>query len=510
MPDKVLNNKRIAKNTLLLYGRMFIMMLLYLFTSRVVLKSLGVIDYGIYNAVGGIIAMFMLVSSALSNAIIRYITYELGRNDIIRLQKVFSVSLNVMIIISCIIIILGETVGSIFLNYKMNIPSERIVAANWVLQFTLFTFVANLISIPYTSSIIAHEKMDFYAFVSVLDAFLKLIVAYLLFYVFYDRLIVYAILFFIVALIIRFVSVIYCKKKFEECNYLLVVDKHLFKSIFSFAGWNFLGQGAYLLNNSGVDLLMNLFFGVKLNAARGIANQVNIAIGQFANNFRTAINPQITKSYAVHDLKYMHSLIFVGAKFSFFLMLIFVIPIGLETKAILKLWLGEVPEYTIIFVRLTLICILINTINGTLITGLHASGKLKKYQIVVGSIEVFVFLFTYFAYRMGFRPEFAYIINIVIYFFLNFVRLYLIKDLIGMSGKDYIKEVFIKIALVTIASIVLPLILYYEMEPSILRFVLIWITGISSITISIYLIGLSNNEKKYFISLIKQRISTLL
>lgn len=509
MPDKVLNNKRIAKNTLLLYGRMFIMMLLYLFTSRVVLKSLGVIDYGIYSAVGGIIAMFMLVSSALSNAIMRYITYELGKNDIIRLQKVFSVSLNVMIIISGFIIILGETVGSLFLNYKMNIPSERIVAANWVLQFTLFTFVTNLISIPYTSSIIAHEKMDFYAFVSVLDALLKLIVAFLLYYVLYDRLIVYAILFFIVALIIRFVSAIYCKKKFEECNYLLVVDKHLFKSIFSFAGWNFLGQGAYLLNSYGVDLLMNLFFGVKLNAARGIANQVNIAIGQFANNFRTAINPQITKSYAVRDLEYMHSLIFVGAKFSFFLMLMFVVPIGLETKAILKLWLGEVPEYTIMFVRLTLISVLINTINGTLITGLHASGKLKNYQIVVGSIEVQVFFLTYFAYRMGFRPEIAYIINIVIYLFLNFVRLYMIKDLIGLSGKDYIKKVFFRIALVTVSSIVLPFILYYKMEPSTLRFILIWIIGFIVIIISVYLIGLSKFEKEYLISWIKKRISTL-
>ena len=504
--DQTSNNNRIAKNTLLLYGRMFAMMLLYLYTSRVVLKALGVTDYGIYNAVGGIVAMLMLISGAMSNAIMRYITYELGKNDMVRLQKVFSVSLNVMFIISIIVFILGETVGCWFLNNQMNIPSGRLNASNWILQFTLLSFVVNLISIPYNSSIIAHEKMDAYTFISILDASLKLVVAYMLYYLLCDKLIVYAILLFVVALINRSICAFYCKKNFEECHYLYVFDKNLFRSIFSFAGWNFLGQGAFLLNGYGVDLLMNLFFGVRLNAARGIANQVNVAVGQFANNLRTALNPQITKSYAVNDLSYMHSLIFIGAKLSYFLMLLFVIPIGIEAMTILKLWLGEVPEYTIVFVRLTLISALINSINGTLITGLHASGKMKKYQIVVGFIEASVFLLTYFVYRMGARPEMAYIINIVIYLILSFVRLYLIKDLIGMSGCDYVKKVFVKITIVTAVSVILPLIIYLDMESSLLRLIIVWFMGIVSILASVYLLGLSKVERAYMTSFIKKQL----
>ena len=312
MSDKSANNKRIAKNTLLLYGRQLFVMVVTLYVSRVVLSSLGVEDYGIYNVIGGLITMFIMVSGSLSSAISRFITFELGKNDLKKMNTVFSTSINIQICIAIIVVLLCETLGVWFLNSQMNIPEGRIFAANWVLQLSLLIFVLNLISIPYNASMIAHEDMNAIAVISIIDVLLKLVVALLIIGSPFDKLVFYMFLLTVEAFVIRIIYGFYCNRKYVECTYHFVYDRNLLKEMFKFAGWNFFGVGAYTLNTQGVNILMNLFFGVTVNAARGVATQVNSAISQFVYSFTTAINPQITKSYAVGDYPYMLSLIHIS------------------------------------------------------------------------------------------------------------------------------------------------------------------------------------------------------
>lgn len=317
------NSKRLVKNTLLLYVRTIIVMCVSLYTSRVILDVLGIEDYGIYNVVGGFVVMFSVFSASLSNSITRYITFELGCHNMERLRTVFSMSLNIQIIISLIIVLLVELVGVWFLNYRLNIPSDRLYAANWVMQFSLFTFVVNLISLPYNALIVAYEKMDVFAYISLLEASLKLGVVYLLFMSPIDKLIFYAFLLALVSLLIRLIYGWYCTHKFTECRYVFVLNKSLLKNMLGFAGWNFLGTGAYLTGTNGVDILSNMFFGVTVNAARGIANQAGNAVRQFVNNFATALNPQIIKTYAENNLDICFFTVRQGAKYSYCLMLFF-------------------------------------------------------------------------------------------------------------------------------------------------------------------------------------------
>lgn len=339
------NNKRIAKNTLLLYFRTLFIMLVTLYTSRVVLNTLGVTDYGIYNVVGGVVMMFSVISGSLSSSISRFITYELGHGDFEKLKRIFSTSVNIQIGISILILVLAELFGVWFLNAKMNIPAERLSAANWVLQCSLLSFIINLISVPYNACIIAHERMSAFAYISILEAVLKLAVVYMLLVSPYDKLATYAILLVVVALIIRMAYSLYCRRHFEESRYKFVYDKPLVKEMTGFAGWSFFGNGAYMLNVQGVDMLINIFFGVTLNAARGVATQVQNAVMQFVNNFTVAVNPQITKSYAAGEMEYMYKLVCRGARFAYFLLLLFVVPIVCEADYILRLWLKLVPEY---------------------------------------------------------------------------------------------------------------------------------------------------------------------
>ena len=399
------NNKRIAKNTLLLYFRMLFLMVISLFTSRITLQTLGVDNFGIYNVVGGIVAMFSIMSGSLSNAISRYITFELGKGDKKILKKVFSTAINVQIIMAVIIAVLIEIGGVWFLNYKMNIPDGRMVAANWVLQFSIISFVVNLISIPYNAAIIAHEKMSAFAYISIYEAVMKLVVVYLIVISPFDKLIVYSFLILLISLSLRLIYGVYCKRKFEECSYMFILDKPLLKKMTGFAGWNFLGAGSFLLMTQGVNMLLNMFFGVALNAARGIATQVENVVNQFTTNFGTAINPQITKSYAKGDYDYMHKLVFAGSKYSFFLVVVLCLPIILEANQILHLWLGLVPEYAVVFLRLTLMISMLSVVSNTLVTSMMATGDIKKYQIIVGGLGMVIFPVVYILYKFDFSPQ---------------------------------------------------------------------------------------------------------
>lgn len=500
------NNKRIVKNTLFLYLRMFLMMAISLFTSRVILSTLGVSDYGIYNVVGGVVAMFGLLSGSITNSITRFLTFELGKQDNEQLQKVFSTSLNVMFVLSFIIIVIGEIVGIWFLNYKMNIPEGRMDAANWAFQCSLATFVISLISIPYNSTIVAHEKMSAFAYISIFEVLMKLLIVYSLYVSPFDKLKSYAVLLMILSVMIRLIYSLYCNKNFQETKYHFVHDKKILKQMTSFAGWNFFGQGAYMLNNQGVNIVINLFFGVTVNAARGIATQVNNAVNQFVNNFMMALNPQITKSYAAGNLEEMHKLVFRGAKFSFFLMLFFLIPICLETRMILHLWLNIVPEYAVDFVRWTLIITTLGMLSNTLITSLHATGNIKRYMIIVGIIEFSNFPITYLVFKLGFGPLYAYYIYFTVYLILAFLRLYLVKDLIGMKAIAFIHEVYYRVVLVTLVALILPCFIYYIQSDTILRFFVICIVSVISTSLSVWYLGLKNNERLYLWNIAKTKI----
>ena len=492
------NNKRIAKNTLLLYVRMLFTMAVSLFTSRVILNTLGVEDYGINNVVGGIVTMFSVLSGSLSASISRFITFELGKGNLQRLKTVFSTGVNIQLGMSLLVVILAEAVGIWFLNTKMNIPVERLNAANWVFQCAILTFVLNLLSVPYNAAIIAHEKMSAFAYISVVEVTLKLIIVYMLTISPFDRLKTYAVLLLLVGAIVRFVYGYYCKRHFEECTYHFILDKPVLKEMTGFAGWNFLGNGAYMLNTQGVNILMNLYFGVAVNAARGVATQVDAALKQFVNNFTTAVNPQITKSYAQGDLDYMHKLVCRSAKFSAFLMMFFAVPIILETNTILTIWLKTVPNYAVIFLQWIIISSFMDTVlANSLVTSMFATGKIKRYQIIVTTIGCLVFPLSWIAFKLGFEPQVGYILYFIIYTILLFVRLYLLKDMVKIPVMMYIREVLYKLAPVIVVGFAIPGILILTMDAGWLRLILVCLLSVLVTAASEYFIGLSNKEKDF-------------
>lgn len=495
MLENETSNRRIAKNTLFLYFRTALIMLVTLYTSRVVLNILGVEDYGVFNAVGGVVSMFAVMSGALTNAISRYITYGIGKNDKKQLKEVFSTSVSIQIVLSIIIFILCEIIGLWFLNNKMTIPHNRLLAANWVLHCSLLTFVVNLISVPYNACIIAHEHMKAYAYISIFDAILKLSVAYLLIISPIDKLIAYSVLLFIAALIVRVLYGVYCKKKIEECKYKPIYNKILFKEMLRFAGWNFFGNATSVLNIQGVNLLINVFFGVVANSARGIASQVDIAVNQFVATFSTAVNPQITKSYAQRDYQRMNYLVCKGAKFSFFLLLLITVPLIFEADSILKLWLVNVPEKTTLFMRLALIGAMVNILGNSGYTACLATGNIKRYSIIITLIGSLNFVITWGAYTMGAPVEMTYIIYIIIYTTVLIARLFLMKDMLDFPIVMFLKEVISKIFPTSLISLIVPYVLCQVIEPSLGRTILVCLASVVWTGICIIVCGLTKGER---------------
>ena len=501
MTKEISNNKRIAKNTLMLYFRTILVMLVTLYTSRVVLEQLGVEDYGIYNVVGGLVAMFSILSGSLSAAISRFLTFELGKGNIERLKTVFSTSLNVQLLIAVVIVIALELVGVWFLNNKMEIPHDRLPAANMVLHISMLTFLVNLISVPYNAAIIAHERMSAFAYVSLLEAALKLGVVYLLSLVSFDKLPTYAFLLFGVALIIRLIYGTYCSRNFEECKYQFKIDKPLLKEMFAFAGWNFIGSSSGVLKTQGVNILLNMFFGTVVNAAQGIAMQVNSAVNSFVQNFIMAMNPQITKSYARGDISYMTQLVFSGSRYGFYLLLLLSMPILIETKQILSLWLTVVPDHTVNFVRLVLVESLVATLSYPITTAMNSTGKIRNYQIVVGGAYLLNVPIAYAVLKLGFASESVFIVAVLLTILALCCRFIFFKQM-ELSVIDFIKQVGIKVIIILILSSLVPIALYYYMPTGILRFISVLILGsISSISF-IYLFGINKSERE----IVKQQI----
>lgn len=498
------NTKRIAKNTLMLYVRMLFSMLVSLYTSRVVLQALGVEDYGIYNVVGGVVAMFSMISNSLSSSVSRFLSFELGRGNSEGLKRVFSTSLSIQAALALIIVLLSGTVGLWFLNTHMTIPTNRLYAANWVFHASVFTFVINLLSVPFSASIMSHERMSAFAYIGILDVILRLLIVLFIAYsgLEFDRLIVYALLLVGVVCIMQTIYWRYCTRNFEECRFKLSFDVGYWKEMSSFAGWNFIGCTAGLLKDQGVNILLNLFIGPIINAARGIASTVNNVLASFAGNFMTALNPQITKSYAAGDYKYMFSLVERGSRFSYYILLFFTLPMLFEADFVLTLWLGHYPEHTVNFVRLILIVTMCDILSNTLINLQVATGKIRNYQLAVGGMLLMNFPLSYLCLRMGCSPESTVVVALVVAALCLLLRLLFLRKMVGLSMRRYLHKVCGNVLCVTLAAAVLPGLLYLQMTDGVMRFLLMCVLTVLCSTTAIYFIGCSRNERDF----IKSRI----
>lgn len=501
--DKASSSKTIAKNTVFLYIRMLLTMAVSLYTSRIVLRTLGVDDFGIFSVVGGLVSMSSLLTATMSVTISRFLTFELGRGDFSKLEKVFSTSINIQILLSVIIVLLSETAGLWFLNEKMLIPDDRTTAANWVFQCSLLSFVVKLLSTPYNSLLIAHERMSWYAYFSIIEVLLKLIIVYSLVLLPWDNLYVYASLLALVSIIMRLIYAIYCKKRFEECKYRPVFDKNLLVEMGSFAGWNNFGAIAFILRTQGINILMNLFFGVAVNAARAIATQVEAAVNQFVSSFSIALNPQITKSFAQDDKQFTCYLIYQGAKFIYFLMLLVAIPIIFETPIILRSWLGEYPEYTELFLRLTILVALIDKLSDTLTDSLMASGNIKGLHIMVGCVVIPVIPISYWLYYIGMPAYISYVLCLIALSLKFIFELFLARNIVGVSIEDYYYNVIEKVLVVTILALIVPFLLFVTMDESVFRLIVLTLTSLCWTVFVVLYTGLTLSERKYIIKKIK-------
>lgn len=483
---------------------MLLTMVVSLYTSRVILKTLGVEDYGIYNVVGGVVAMFSVISGSLSAAISRFLTYELGKGDKEALKHIFSSAVTIQFTLGLIILILAEALGTWFLNEKMNIHESRMYAANWVFQLSIITFIVNLVSIPYNAAIIAHERMSAFAYISILEASTKLLIVYMLLISPIDRLIFYAILMAFVALIIRIVYGYYCKHHFEECTYQFIFDKDLLKRMFGFAGWNFIGASSAILRDQGGNIIINLYCGPAVNAARGIAYQVNTAVQGFVTNFMTALNPQITKTFASGDREYMKVLMFQGSRLSFYMLLLLSAPIMLNTHYILVLWLKLVPEHTVGFVRLVLAFAMSESISSPIVTGMLATGKIKRYQMVVGFLQMMNLPISYIFMLNGFAPEIVFVIAIIISQLCLIARLCMAHYALGISLMHFFNQVYLNVIAVTCISIIIPTIIVFILQESFYSFVLSSLISVICTLLTIYFIGCNKKERMF----INGKIST--
>lgn len=492
-------NRQIARNTLLLYFRMLFSMGISLYASRIVLNTLGVEDYGIYNVVGGVVAMLSFFSNSLSSAASRFFTFEMGRNNLSKLSRVFSTSVTIHLFLAVIFLIVAELAGSWFLNNRMNIPVTRLSAANWVLQCSIGSFVVGIITIPYSAAIIAYERMGAFAYIGILDVVLRLLsvlsVAHFSFSS--DKLITYSIMLSGVVMVTQSIYVGYCKKYLSQCNYHFIWDWRLIRDITGFAGWNVIGCSAVVLKDQGVNILLNLFYGPVVNAARGISYSVNAAINSFVGNFMTALNPQITKSFATGEQNYMESLVERGSRFSFYILLILALPVLLETDYILRIWLNEYPAYTVNFVRLALLLSMCDSLSNTLITLQLATGKIGSYQLAVGGTLLLNFPISYLLLRQGFMPEATIVVAICISIACLALRLIFLSKMAGLIIRHYWVHVLVNVMLVSVCSVSLPLLVYCLAQSGVLRFLslllicAVWTSGI------VYLLGCSEGERRF-------------
>lgn len=499
------NNKRIAKNTIMLYVRMFLIMAVTLYTSRVVLEVLGVEDFGIYNIVGGIVVLFSFINHAMATATQRFLNFELGRGNIEETERVFSMSLTAHISIALLVLFLAETVGLWFLLTQMNIPEGRLQAAVWCYQFAILTTCTQIVRVPYNACIIAYERMSFYAYISIIEVLLRLLIAFLLYIGECDRLILYSVLMWLVAVVVCYVYKIVCNHNFSISKYHFFWDKMLYKKLMSFSGWSLFGSAANTGVQQGLNILLNIFCGVVVNAAMGVANQVSAAVYSFVSNFQTAFNPQLVKSYASGDREYFVHLIFQASKFSFFLLLLISLPFVLSCDFVLSIWLKEIPEHAVQFIQLILIFLLIDALAAPLWISVQAMGNIRNYQLLMSSLILLNLPFAYLILYCGFAPEMVLVIRIIVNFITFWVRIFYLKKRMAFPVGKYVKKVLAVIVLVLTLSIPIPLWIsqYYTSWKG---FILTTIISVLCVLIMTFLVGLTPRERIYVREVIGKKL----
>lgn len=502
------NNKRIAKNTLFLYFRMLLIMGVSLFTVRVVLKVLGAEDYGLHNVIGGVVVMLSFFTSTMTSASMRFFTFELGRKDYTKLNQFFNLTIFTYVGIAILILILAETVGLWFVKTQLTIPKDRLNAALWVYQFSIGTFIVQMFVIPFNSMIIAHEKMNIYAIISIIESLLKLLIVYFLVIITsIDKLVLYSILLLIVSIIISSLYILYCFKNYDECKIKWFYDKQMVKELLTYSGWSLWGAVSLIIRNQGINILLNIFFNPAVNAARAIAYQVNTAVKTFITNFFQAVRPQITKMYAAGENNEMLRLIFQSSKFAYYLVLILSVPILMETPYILALWLTETPEYTIIFTRLVIITTMIESLSYPFQTSISATGKIGLYQTITGGLLILNLPFSYLLLKLDYPPQSTFYVAIVVAILSQVSRVLFARKMHQMLISLYLKDVVLTILLVSFMSFIAPIIISSSIEEqSVSRFVLIIFTSLVSSLFAIVTLGLSKGEKVVIKTFIKQKI----
>lgn len=499
--SKVSDNKRIAKNAMALYFRMIVMMVIGLFTSRIVLNALGVTDYGIYNVVGGFVSMFSLVSTSLTSSISRSLTFELGRGDMERLKQTFSMSVIILLGFSLLIVILLESIGLWYLNNKMVIPPERMYAAHWCFQLSIVTFILGLVNMPYTSSIISHERMDIYAYFTILDAVFKLVICYAIMNSPIDRLIMYAILLCLINVVNQCIYVIFCKRHFGECTFHWVYDKTMFKSLFGFAGWNFIGCSAAVLRTQGATLLLNWAGGPAVNAANGVANNICHIVQKFVDSFTQAFNPQITKRYAAEEYESLMKLLLFGSRYSYYLLFVLALPIMFNAHFILHVWLGMVPEHTVSFTRWIIVFMLAEAVSRPIITAKNATGEIRNYQIVVGGILLLMLPLSYIGLKFGLPVEIVPICNATTACIAIVARMCMLNGVFPTwSSLVFIRKVLLNVLSVSIASSVLPCLSFMYFDEGWVNLIVTSLLCLVCTLLSIYYIGCGKQEREMLLS----------
>lgn len=482
---------------------MIFTMAITLYTSRVVLQILGVTDFGIYNIVAGCIAMFGFISSSLSVATQRYITFELGKSKDGDVDKIISVCIFLHVAIAFFIIIVAEPIGLWFIHNKAVIPAERLNAAVWTYQFAILSTALLIIAVPLNAMIVAYEKMEAFAMISIVDAILKLVIVFLLPLFAIDRLIMYGALIFIAQLFIQSLYFVYCNRKIRRVKIYGGIDSKKIKEIASFASWSILGNVSYLTYTQGLNLLLSAFFAPVVNAARGIAVQVQGAVNSFVTNFQMAANPQITKLYASGNLDEMHTLVFRTSRLSFYLLLLVSLPVLFETHTILELWLGQVPGYSVVFLRLILLTTWINSIANPLVVSVKASGKIWQYESIVATIMLLILPISYVFLRQGFDAYIVFIVHLVMEIIAQAARIHITSKLINFSVLSYLKEVLYPIISVCVLSLIIPVIVYYLIDESWLKTIVMLIACLVSSIVAIYSIGLTPSERSLILNKIR-------
>ena len=498
--------KQIAINTLMLYLREILIMIVSLYSFRVILNTLGAEDYGIYNVVAGVVTMFSFLSSSMATASQRYFSFALGQNDSEQLKKYFSMSFTIYCLIALIVLILAETLGLWFVTHKLVIPVERQTAAFWIYQASIFSMICTILTAPFMASIIAHEDMNIYAYVSIIEVVLKLEIVFLLPLFAIDKLIFYGLLLAGVVFINTAIYRTICVKKYVECKFSFFWEKTMFKELVSYTGWNMFGSAVGVFKNQIVNIILNQFFNPIVNAARGIAAQVNSAVNSFAQNFSTAVRPQIIKNYASGEKEKMLQLMFRSCKATFLLMFVFALPLILEMPYVLKLWLKNVPEYAVLFTILALVDALIDTISYPLMAAAQATGKIKLYQAVVGGVLLLNAPIAFVVLTFGAAPYSVFIVSISITFIAFIVRLFILKRLIDFSFWQFIGKVFLPVVFCALISFVIPYFVRNMLNTSFIRLCVTVIVSVICVALSGYFVALSKNEKQWIVGIVKSKL----